>query len=45
VEALRAELDTLAERLAAEEALLERLEITRKTVLEVLASSGVPLRA
>lgn len=37
VEALRAEMDRLAERLAAEQELLERLEITRQTVVEVLA--------
>jgi hypothetical protein len=40
VEALRAELDALAGRLAAEETLLERLEITRTTVLELLAGDG-----
>jgi hypothetical protein len=37
VEALRAELDRLAERLAAQEELLGRLEITRQTIIEVLA--------
>jgi hypothetical protein len=37
VEALRAEMDRLAERLAAEQELLGRLEITRQTVIEVLA--------
>lgn len=37
VEALRAEMERLAEQLAAEEALLGRLEITRQTVVEVLA--------
>jgi hypothetical protein len=37
VEALRAEMDRLAEQVAAEQALLERLEITRQTVVEVLA--------
>jgi hypothetical protein len=40
VAALRAELDALAERLAAEETLLSRLEITRQTVLELLAGDG-----
>jgi DNA-binding FadR family transcriptional regulator len=37
VEALRVEMDRLAERLAAEQELLRRLEITRQTVIEVLA--------
>jgi hypothetical protein len=37
VEALRAEMDRLAEHLAAEQELLGRLEITRQTVIEVLA--------
>jgi hypothetical protein len=36
-EALRSEMTALAERLAAEERLLERLEITKNTVIEVLA--------
>jgi hypothetical protein len=44
VEALRAEMDRLAERLAAEQALLERLEITRQTVVEVLAGEELPGR-
>ena len=42
VEALQAEMDRLAERLAAEQALLGRLEITRQTVVEVLAGEGLP---
>src|SRR6266540_2999502 len=42
VEALRAELDRLAERLAAEQALLGRLEVTTQTVLEVLAGEELP---
>ena len=42
VEALRTEMDRLAERLAAEQALLGRLEITRQTVIEVLAGDGLP---
>ncbi len=42
VEALRAELDRLAEQLAAEQALLERLEITTQTVVEVLAGAALP---
>ena len=42
VEALRAEMDRLAEHLAAEQELLGRLEITRQTVLEVLAGDGLP---
>jgi hypothetical protein len=37
VEGLRAEMDRLAERLAGEEELLGRLEITRRTIIEVLA--------
>jgi hypothetical protein len=37
VEALRAEMDRLAEQVAAEQELLRRLEITRQTVIEVLA--------
>jgi hypothetical protein len=37
VDGLRAELDRLAERLAAEQELLGRLEITRQTIIEVLA--------
>jgi hypothetical protein len=37
VEGLRAEMDRLAEQVAAEEELLRRLEITRQTVIEVLA--------
>jgi hypothetical protein len=42
VEALRAEMDRLAEQLAAEQELLGRLEITRQTVVEVLAEDGLP---
>src|SRR6266540_291512 len=42
VEALRAEMDRLAEHLAAEQELLGRLEITRQTVIEVLAGDAVP---
>ena len=42
VEALRAEMDRLAERLAAEQELLGRLEITRRTVIEVLAGDALP---
>jgi hypothetical protein len=41
-EALRAEMDRLAEHLAAEQELLGRLEITRQTVIEVLAGDGLP---
>jgi hypothetical protein len=41
-EALRAEIDRLAERLAAEQELLGRLEITRQTVVEVLAGEELP---
>ena len=41
VEALRAEMDRLAERLAAEQELLGRLEITRQTVVEVLAGDDL----
>lgn len=37
VEALRAEMDRLAEQVAAEEESLRRLEITKETVIEVLA--------
>jgi hypothetical protein len=37
VEALRAEMDRLAEQVAAEQELLRRLEITKETVIEVLA--------
>jgi hypothetical protein len=37
VEALRAEMDRLAEHLAAEQERLRRLEITKETVIEVLA--------
>jgi hypothetical protein len=40
VEALRAEMDGLAERLAVEQAVLGRLEVTTQTVLEVLAGEG-----
>jgi hypothetical protein len=40
VEALRAELDRLAEQVAAGEELLLRLEITKETVIEVLAGGG-----
>ena len=42
VEALRAEMDRLAEQLAAEQELLGRLEITRQTVIEVLAGPDLP---
>jgi hypothetical protein len=42
VEALRVEMDRLAEHLAAEQELLGRLEISRQTVLEVLAGDGLP---
>ena len=42
VKALRAEMDRLAEQVAAEEALLGRLEITRQTVVEVLAGEELP---
>jgi hypothetical protein len=42
VEALRAEMDRLAEQVAAEQALPERLEITRQTVVEVLAGEALP---
>jgi hypothetical protein len=42
VEALRAEMDRLAERLVAEEELLGRLEVTRQTVVEVLAGEELP---
>jgi hypothetical protein len=42
VEALRAEMDRLAERLAAEQALLGRPEVTRQTVVEVLAGGELP---
>jgi hypothetical protein len=41
VEELRAEMDRLAERLADQEALLERLEITKATVIEVLAGDDL----
>jgi septum formation inhibitor-activating ATPase MinD len=42
VEALRAEMERLAEHLAAEEQLLSRLQITRQTVIEVLAGDELP---
>jgi hypothetical protein len=42
VEALRAEMDRLAEQVAAEQELLGRLEITRQTVVEVLAGEELP---
>jgi hypothetical protein len=42
VEGLRAEMDRLAEQVAAEEELLRRLEITRQTVIEVLAGEELP---
>jgi hypothetical protein len=42
VEGLRAEMDRLAECLAAEQELLGRLEITRQTVIEILAGDDVP---
>jgi len=41
VEGLRAEMATLAERLTAEEAVLERLAITKQTVIEVLAGDDL----
>jgi hypothetical protein len=41
VEELRAEMDRLAERLADQEALLGRLEITKTTVLEVLTADDL----
>jgi hypothetical protein len=41
VEELRAEMATLTERLAAQEQLLERLEITKSTVVEVLAEEDL----
>ncbi len=42
VEGSRAELAALTERLAGEEELLRRLQITRETILEVLGGAGVP---
>ena len=42
VEALRAEMDRLAEQVAAGQELLGRLEITRQTVIEVLAGEALP---
>jgi len=42
VEELRAEMAALAERLVAEEELLGRLQITRQTVIEVLAGPDLP---
>jgi hypothetical protein len=42
MEALRAEMDRLAEQMAAEQELLGRLEITKETVIEVLAGDAVP---
>jgi hypothetical protein len=42
VEALQAEMDRLAEQVAAEQELLGRLEITRQTVVEVLAGDAMP---
>jgi hypothetical protein len=42
VKALRAEMDRLAEQVAAEQELLGRLEITRQTVIEVLAGDDLP---
>jgi hypothetical protein len=42
VEALRAEMDRLAEQVATEQELLGRLEITRQTMIEVLAGDAVP---
>jgi len=41
VEALRAEMAAVAERLAAEEALLQRLEITKTTVIELLGGDDL----
>lgn len=42
VEGLRAEMDRLAEQMAGEQELLGRLEITRQTVIELLAGDDVP---
>jgi hypothetical protein len=42
VEELRAAMAALAERLAAEEELLSRLQLTRQTVIEVLAGPDLP---
>src|SRR6266540_4404993 len=42
VEALRAEMDRLAEQVAAEQELLGRLEVTTQTVVEVLAGEQLP---
>jgi hypothetical protein len=42
MEGLRAEMDRLAEQVAVEEELLRRLEITRQTVIEVLAGEELP---
>jgi hypothetical protein len=42
VEALQAEIAALAERLAAEEELVSRLQITKQTVIEVLADGDLP---
>ena len=42
VEGLRAEMDRLGEQVAAEQELLGRLEITRLTVIEILAGDDVP---
>jgi hypothetical protein len=41
VEGLRAEMDRLAGQLAAQQELLERLQITRQTVIEVLAGDDL----
>jgi hypothetical protein len=45
VQELRVELAALAERLADQEALLERLEVTKQTVIEVLAEDGAGVEA
>jgi hypothetical protein len=42
VEALQAEMAALAERLAVEEELVSRLQITKQTVIEVLADGDLP---
>src|SRR6266545_4122881 len=42
VEALRAEVDRLAEQVAGEQELLGRLEVTTQTVVEVLAGEQLP---
>ena len=42
MQALRAEMDRLAEQVAAEEELLRRLEITKETVIEILSGDDLP---